>query len=63
MIKVFTSNDDADIAGDNLTEQFEKWHNDLKYEIEVKKIHSNSNSHGWMLVISYEEKRNNDTWK
>lgn len=63
MIKVFTTGESPDKAGDILTEQFQKWEKELSYNVKVKRIHSNSNKWGWMLVVSYEEETNTDRWK
>lgn len=54
MIKVFTTNLDSSKAGDELTRLYEEWISSLKNIISIKNVHSNSNEHGWMLVILYE---------
>lgn len=60
MIKVFTTNVSAgsNLAGEKLTEQFNKWVESRKQEkmrVDIVSMHSNSNKFGWMLVIQYTE--------
>ena len=52
MVKVFTTSQSPSTAGDELTQQFNKWVGD-ECNIEILNIHSNSNSYGWMLVVHY----------
>lgn len=52
-IKVFTSNEDAETAGDVLTAQIELWKASYTRGLMINNIHTNSNEYGWMIVITY----------
>jgi hypothetical protein len=54
MIKVFTTNSSPYEAGDILTNKIRSWETSLGKPIEIKKLHTNSNNYGWMIVIEYE---------
>ena len=51
-VKVFSTGQNPNTAGDNLTEQYEKWAKDNDIQV-IKDIHTNSNGHGWMLTVLY----------
>lgn len=54
MIKVFTTDESPDKAGDILTSKFDNWVKGFSPNyIEVINIHTNSNKYGWMMVIQY----------
>lgn len=53
MIQVFTTDEGADSAGNDLTNQYNTWSKNKN--IEIVSIHSNSNNYGWMLIIHYKE--------
>lgn len=54
MIKVFTTDKSARLAGDDLTTQFNDWVKKIGPDkIEIVSTNSNSNKFGWMLVVEY----------
>jgi len=54
MIKIFTTNNPPQFAGDDLEKQFKKWKKKFESNtIEILNIHSNSNSYGWMMIVHY----------
>jgi hypothetical protein len=56
MIKVFTSGESSSRAGDDLTDQFEKWKTQMETgetKLEIKSFDSSSNKYGWMLTVLY----------
>jgi len=56
-VKVFTTGNSPEKAGDVLTEKLKSWIEEFPYGIDILDIHSNSNKFGWMLVIKYKELR------
>ena len=54
MVKVFTTGENPDNAGDVLTKMIEAWEESLDYGIVIKQVRSNSNKYGWMLVVVYD---------
>lgn len=53
MIKVFTTDEDPNNAGNKLTDMYQRWLVTLGHDIEIINIHTNSNKFGWMLTIHY----------
>ena len=53
MIKVFTTGEGPNIAGDTLTKQIADWQKTFERGITITNIHTNSNKFGWMIVITY----------
>ncbi len=53
MIKVFTTGEGPDLAGDTLTKQISDWQKTFAQGVTITNIHTNSNKYGWMIVITY----------
>ena len=52
-VKVFTTGNSANAAGETLTNMIEEWRKSFERGIDIIAIHSNSNKFGWMVVITY----------
>lgn len=57
-IKVFTYTSTSN-AGNWFTEEISNWLETApeEHEYKIKDVHSNSNSHGWMIIITYKIKK------
>ena len=52
-IKIFTTSDPPDRAGNDLTNKCTNWQNNFENGIEIIQFHTNSNKFGWSLTILY----------
>ncbi len=52
-VKVFTTGQDANSAGDKLTELFDKWLNSNK-DVKITNIQTFASNYGWMVTVMYE---------
>lgn len=53
MIKVFTSENSPNSAGQDLTSQIQKWKDSFATGIEILSVANSSNKYGWMVTVLY----------